>query len=151
MANLGEGQVPDEPRSLASLVAALRVLEEHRGAGRLLPSRIVRFLAELDLRLSDEERWYVGMAFAARKEMRDELTRSLVDRMGISRGAVIAGIRAHLQGLLAQEERARRASRQVETLRASVLVKVAQVLTLQSSAIIVRIAPIAMPIAARRP
>ena len=151
MANLGEGQAPDERRSLASLVAALRVLEEHRGAGRLLPSRIVRFLAELDLRLSDEERWYVGMAFAARKEMRDELTHALVDRMGISRGAVIAGVRAHLQGSAAQEERARRASRQLETLRASVLVKVAQVLSLQSSAIIVRIAPIAMPIAARRP
>ncbi|HSN20435.1 MAG TPA: hypothetical protein VLS49_07145 [Usitatibacter sp.] len=93
MARLPDG----DERTIARITAALRTLEERRGARLPLPQDITFFLGALDRTLTDEERRYVAIVFGARKELREELTASLVARLGIARGGVIAGIRAHLE------------------------------------------------------
>ena len=90
--------VISEEQTIARLTFALRALEEHRLAGLALPTDVLFYLGALDRRLSSDERRYVAMVFGASKDAREEMTTLLVRKLGVGRGAVIAGIRAHLEG-----------------------------------------------------
>ena len=84
--------------ALGYLTWALRALEESAQAQRASPAEVTFFLGALNRVVNDEERGYIAMAFAARKEARDELTGMLEARLAVGRGAVIAGIDRHLRG-----------------------------------------------------
>jgi len=94
-------QVAMEVHTIGRLVRALRTLEERRNAGEAPPWNVLSFLSALDRVLTDDERRYIAIVFAACREQREELTAALVDRLGVARGAVIAGLRAHLEGTFA--------------------------------------------------
>lgn len=87
----------ESQETIARLTAALRTLEERQRAGLKLPLEVTFFLAALDRTLTDEERGYIGMVFGACKELREEMTVMLQNRLRVSRGGVIAAMRAHLE------------------------------------------------------
>ena len=124
--NDAAGPVMDAPAVVARITAALRTLEESRGSGVNVPSHVVFFLGGLDRVLGHDERLYVAMVFGARKEQREEMTRVVVGRAGVSRGAAIAAIRVHLESTLMDSAAGtvpRHALRFLADLRAGVLTK----------------------------
>ena len=84
--------------AIGYLTWALRMLEESARSQRASPAEVTFFLGALNRVATDEERGYIAMAFAARKDARDELTGMLEARLSVGRGAVIAGIDRHLRG-----------------------------------------------------
>lgn len=116
----------DAPQAVARITSALRTLEESRAAGVNVPSHVVFFLGGLDRVLDADERLYVAMVFGARKEQREEMTRVVVERAGVSRGASIAAIRVHLESTLTDSAAGtipRHALKFLADLRATVLAK----------------------------
>lgn len=111
------------------LTGSLRTLEERRRSGLAVPPNVTFFLAALDRILTDEERGYVAMVFAMSREIRDELTSLLEKRLGMGRGSIIAGIRAHLAGARAAPtggDMLSRVTAHLDGLRAQVLAKAAR-------------------------
>jgi hypothetical protein len=94
----------DEERVVGRLVSALRLLEESRTAQTMVPGHVIFILGALDRLLSDAERLYVAMVFAGRKEQREELTVLMVDKLSVSRGVAVAGIRIHLESTFTPTE-----------------------------------------------
>jgi len=123
-----DGGVPpmDAEAIVARITSALRTLEECRAAQASVPAHVVFFLGGLDRVLADDERLYVAMVFGARKEQREEMTRVVVERAGVSRGAAIAAIRVHLESTLTDSMAGnvpRHAIKFLSDLRAAVLSK----------------------------
>lgn len=116
--------------AIAYLTWALRTLEESARFERPASAEVTFFLGALDRILTDEERGYTAMAFAARKEARDELTRMLESRLAVARGAVIAAIDRHLRGAAPPPHSDASASTAVhlEGLRRRVLAKASRLL-----------------------
>ena len=115
--------------AIARLTGSLRTLEERQRAGLSIPANVTFFLAALDRKLTDEERGYTAMVFAMRTEIRDELTGLLENRLGVGRGSIIAGIRAHLSGTQTASiggEMLRKVTAHLDLLRAQVLGKAAR-------------------------
>jgi hypothetical protein len=116
----------DAPAVVARITSSLRTLEESRAAGVSVPSHVVFFLGALDRVLAGDERVYVAMCFGARKEQREEMTRVVVERAAVSRGAAIAAIRVHLESTLTDSAAGtvpRQALKFLADLRAGVLAK----------------------------
>lgn len=121
--------VVDAPSIVARITSALRTLEESRTAGLNVPSYVVFFLGGLDRVLGGDERLYVAMVFGSRKVQREEMTRVVAERAGVSRGAAIAAIRVHLASTLTQCSAGsvpRHALKYLADLRANVLEKASQ-------------------------
>ena len=121
----------EDHRAIARLTAALRTLEERRREGIAPPPHVAFFLGALDRKLTEDERRYVAMVFGACKDQREEMTASLSERLGIGRGGVIAGMRAHLEATATYARDAavpRAVCEYLDRVRAQVITKAAQLI-----------------------